>query len=205
MGHPAPSAIPDTRHWSSSGRPANRIVRNHVAFLSGSPSSAFPDIQRGNSPRSGQAGACFSSHTLPGTGGVDRKMHKMAVANLDLWGPGHERGTDHRHHPALPGRLAWGRGRRAGRSRVTGTGGRPLARAIRMFSGWEIGRWNPPNATLVPSWRGRPSPTGLDSTTASKLLPGGGLVLRRGATRGTTTGWREVSEPPGTIGRSLPW
>ena len=73
----------------------------------------------------------------------------------------------------------------------------------RMFSGWEIGRWNPPNATLVPSWRGRPSPTGLDRTTASKLLPGCGLVLRRGATRGTTTGWREVSEPPGTIGRSL--
>src|SRR5262245_13467575 len=30
----------------------------------------------------------------------------MAVAALDLWGPGHERRTDHRHHPALPGRLA---------------------------------------------------------------------------------------------------
>src|SRR5262249_14153558 len=35
-----------------------------------------------SSPRSGRARARFSSHTLPGTYGVDKKLHKMAVAAL---------------------------------------------------------------------------------------------------------------------------
>src|SRR5258708_33684224 len=44
------------------------------------------------------------------------RSHKMAVAALDHWGPGHERRTDHRHRPELPGRPARGHGRRRARS-----------------------------------------------------------------------------------------
>jgi len=148
----------------------------------------------------------FSSYTVPGTGGVDRKMHEMAVAALILGVLAmNEEPTTviiQRYLDALPGDAADEPFAREPPDNVI-RDSRLLTH--RMFFACEIGRWNPPNATLVPSWRGRPSPMGLDGTTASKLLPGCGLVLRGGATRGTTTGWREVSEPPGTIGQSLTW
>jgi hypothetical protein len=35
---------------------------------------------------------------------VDNNFDKMAVVALFFECPGHEQGTDHRHHPALPGR-----------------------------------------------------------------------------------------------------
>jgi hypothetical protein len=52
---------------------------------------------------------------------VDNKIDRLAVAPLFFGCPGHARGTDRRHHPALSGRAARRRGRRAARSGVTGT------------------------------------------------------------------------------------
>src|SRR5215469_6752053 len=42
----------------------------------------LPGMRGRSSPRSGRARARVSSHTLPGTYGVDKKLHKMAVAAL---------------------------------------------------------------------------------------------------------------------------
>src|SRR4029077_8218661 len=52
--------------------------------------------------------------------------------------PCHERGTDHRRHPALPGCAASGHGRRTARPGPAGTGGRPPAPVVRRAPAAEL-------------------------------------------------------------------
>src|SRR5215469_8781784 len=59
----------------------------------------------------------------------DKKFDKMAEPSRSSE-PGHARRTDHRRHPALPGRFARGQHHRADRSRPLGTGGWPLTHAV---------------------------------------------------------------------------
>src|SRR5262249_13238851 len=75
---------------------------------------------------------------------VVTKIDKLAVAALIFGCPGHARRTDHRHHPALPGRAARRHGRRADGSRAAGTGSRratPRRRRTGLITPSRRGRW----------------------------------------------------------------
>jgi hypothetical protein len=113
-------------------RPVGESLRDWVIVDTTIPSSGeSPWFDACSSPGSGRASARFRSRTLPGRGGWTPDLISWPEPAMFFGDPRRARRTDDRRQPALPGRAARGPGRRAARPGAAGTGGRPLAPAVR--------------------------------------------------------------------------